>query len=168
MALQGNIYMDLPATLKARQKTYLDQILCELGGRRELAGDSAVSLLVLILLGLLLHRQGLGPLGGLGLGPLHLDGRDPLGPRHLNGRDLVCLDHYVCHPFVTGRVLHLHVLESRGDPIASLLFLLLLLLLLLLAASTRFSPDSPAARSVVRHHWSRPRWTTPPPSSWHH
>jgi len=126
--------------------------LGELGRCHELAGDSAVSLLVLILLGLLLHRQGLGPLGGLGLGPLHLDGRDPLGPRHLNGRDLVGLDHYVCHPFVTGRVLHLHVLESRGDPIASLLFLLLLLLLLLLAASTRFSPDSPAARSVVRHH----------------
>jgi hypothetical protein len=52
--------------------------------------------------------------------------------------------------------LHLHVLERRRDPVAGLL-------LLLLAVG---AADSPAARSALRHHWSHPRWTTPPSSSW--
>ena len=74
LALQHDTYKNKSATPRARQKIYLDQPLGELGGRHELAGDSDVSLLVFVLLGLLLRQWGPDPLGGLGPGPLRLNG----------------------------------------------------------------------------------------------
>ena len=64
------------------QGTYLDPFMGQLGTLDHVAAER------LVLRGLLLRWRGPDPLGGLGLGPLHHDGRDLDGPDLLNGRDI--------------------------------------------------------------------------------
>jgi hypothetical protein len=117
-----------------RQKTNLDPLRGHLGGLDQVVAER------LVFLFLLLRRRGSSSPRGLCMDPPNLDGWDFLGPHHLDGQDLLGFDFHLCRPFVSGWILHLHILERGRDPVAGLLFLLLPLFLAAGAALCQAHP----------------------------